>query len=135
MRTSHTPRPCVRHNARALLVIADEALRTQAAQVLDAAGYRTQEAHTIPHALRLMVDHRTPNVDLVVAEVAAAQGGARDLVRRLRAADPQLGVVLLADALPTADLPSVVGTPRGAVVIKPLIPAVLAQTIRRLADA
>lgn len=135
MGTSYAPRPRVRGMGHALVVIADAALRTQAAQVLDASGYRVQEARSMRHALRLIAGHRKPNVDLVVAEVAVAPGGASDLAGRLLAADPHLGVVLLADALPTGDVPTVVGARRGAVVITPLIPAVLAQTIHRLVDA
>jgi two-component system cell cycle sensor histidine kinase/response regulator CckA len=124
-----TPYPAGAWAARGgtvLLVEDEDAVRKLARYVLEERGYTVVEALDAETALGLLPGNS--GIDLLVTDLVMPGMGGRELAVRVRAANPQVGVVFMSgyapDAGRLAEIPDSVFLP------KPFTPTELARTVR-----
>ncbi len=94
---SQRPRPS-RHGGAALAVEDQPAIRRLMARALEGLGYRVLQARSAEEALSLLAKEPLP-IELLLADVTLPGMSGADLAKRLRAARPELPVLLTSGAM------------------------------------
>ena len=117
-----------------LVVEDDEMVRTLAARVLRAQGYRVLEARRGDEAIQMAAAFREP-IHLLLTDVLVPHMSSRVLLERLRESHPEIRVLYMsghAENLVARHVPLGPGTP---LLRKPFTPQALAQKVRIVLDA
>ena len=129
------PAPAAAGGAETILLVEDEEeVRTLLEEILDAYGYRVLVAPNGADALQCWERHRA-EVQLILTDVVMPHMSGPELVRRLRAAGADLGVVYMSGytELPIAD--AVAAEANAALLRKPFTPQSVTARIREVLDA
>jgi PAS domain S-box-containing protein len=119
-----------------VLLVEDEmSVRTLAARVLRAQGYRVFEAANGDEALALVRDGGTTNIDLLLTDVIMPQIGGRALADRLAALLPGIKVLFMSGYTDDAIIHHGRLEPGIAFLHKPFSPTALVYKVREVLDA
>ena len=128
-------RPSPRGTEALLVVEDDPSLRHLATHVLAAQGYLVLSAQNGQEALRLMIDHKSSAIRLVITDVVMPLMGGKEMAEWLKTTNPNLKILFTSghtDEVLTRDgiLPEEI-----AFLPKPYTPATLARKVREMLDA
>ena len=117
---------------RVLLVEDDDDNRELMAEVLEASGYQVLSAATGQEGLRTLSEH---SVDVIVTDVGMPGMGGLEVARAAKAIAPRVPVVVVTGWAEREDIASARGHEVDAVLIKPVDPDALTQTVSDVAHA
>ncbi len=117
---------------RVLLVEDDDDNRELMAEVLESSGCRVLSAATGQEGLRTLSEH---SVDVIVTDVGMPGMGGLEVARAAKAIAPRVPVVVVTGWAEREDIASARGRDVDAVLIKPVDPDALTQTVASVAQA
>jgi two-component system, OmpR family, response regulator len=116
---------------RVLLVEDDDDNRELMAEVLEASGCQVLSAATGQEGLRTLSEH---SVDVVVTDVGMPGMGGLEVARAAKAIAPKVPVVIVTGWAEREDIARARGKDVDAVLIKPVDPDTLTQTVTEVAQ-
>ncbi len=117
---------------RVLLVEDDDDNRELMAEVLESSGCQVLSAATGQEGLRTLSEH---SVDVIVTDVGMPGMGGLEVARAAKAIAPRIPVVVVTGWAEREDIASARGREVDAVLIKPVDPDALTQTVSDVAQA
>lgn len=117
---------------RVLLVEDDDDNRELMAEVLESSGCQVLSASTGQEGLRTLSEH---SVDVIVTDVGMPGMGGLEVARAAKAIAPRIPVVVVTGWAEREDIASARGHEVDAVLIKPVDPDALTQTVTEVAQA
>jgi two-component system OmpR family response regulator len=111
---------------RVLLVEDDDDNRDLMAEVLDSAGHEVLPASSGQEGLKTLSEH---SVDVVVTDVGMPGMGGLEMARAAKAIAPSVPVVIVTGWAEREDIANARGKDVDAVLIKPVDPDALTQTV------
>jgi CheY-like chemotaxis protein len=117
---------------RVLLVEDDDDNRELMAEVLESSGCHVLSAATGQEGLRTLSEH---SVDVIVTDVGMPGMGGLEVARAAKAIAPRIPVVVVTGWAEREDIASARGHDVDAVLIKPVDPDALTQTVSDVAQA
>src|SRR5512140_2992115 len=116
---------------RVLLVEDDDDNRELMAEVLESSGYEVLCASTGQEGLKTLSEH---SVDVVVTDIGMPGMGGLEMARAAKAIAPKIPVVVVTGWAERDDITSARGREIDAVLIKPVDPDALTQTVADVAQ-
>jgi len=119
------------HGLRILLVEDDDDNRELMAEVLESSGYEVLSAASGQDGLKKLSEH---TVDVVVTDVGMPGMGGLEMARAAKAIAPEVPVIVVTGWAERDDIARARGRDVDAVLIKPVDPDALTQTVRDVAQ-
>ena len=116
---------------RVLLVEDDDDNRELMAEVLEASGYSVLSASSGQDGLKALSEH---SVDVLVTDIGMPGMGGLEVARAAKAIAPQVPVVVVTGWAERDDIANARGRDVDAVLIKPVDPDALTQTVSDVAQ-
>ena len=125
----------LRGGPETVLLVEDEpSVRRLVAEVLHQQGYTVLEAANGEQALRVVGQHDTDSVQLLLTDLVMPQMGGRELAERLMGLAPEIKVLLMSGYPDDATLQQNASDATTPFLTKPFTPTVVAQKVREVLD-